>query len=129
MCEADFLCRLSQRTGCGILLDVNNVFVNQFNHAEPASHEFEFYQKQVKSIGEIHLAGHSQVEDCLIDDHGSRVRKEVWDLYELVCRNISPTIPTLIEWDTDIPEVEVLVGEAEKAKSIQNACRELHNVA
>ncbi|WMW81978.1 DUF692 domain-containing protein [Undibacterium cyanobacteriorum] len=128
MCEADFLCRLSKRTGCGILLDVNNVFVNQFNHAEPASHEFEFYQQQVRSIGEIHLAGHSQVEDCLIDDHGSRVRKEVWDLYEFVCRNISPTIPTLIEWDTDIPDVEVLVVEAEKAKAIQKTCQELHHV-
>lgn len=125
LCEAEFLCELSKKTGCGIVLDVNNVFVNQFNHAEPAAREFEFYQHHSSAIGEIHLAGHSQVGDCLIDDHGSRVREEVWQLYEQVCRQISARIPTLIEWDTDVPDLEILLAEASRAKSIQQSVSEV----
>lgn len=127
LCEAEFLCELSQRTGCGILLDVNNVFVNQFNHNEPAERELDFYRRHAQAIGEIHLAGHSHVGDCLIDDHGSRVRDEVWSLYEQVCQQISAQIPTLIEWDTDVPSLDVLVAEAHKAKAIQEACSEVQN--
>lgn len=127
LCEAEFLGLLSQRTGCGILLDVNNVFVNQFNHEEPSQRELTHYRAHSEAIGEIHLAGHSQVGDCLIDDHGSCVRDEVWSLYAQVCQQISARIPTLIEWDTDVPDVDVLVSEAQKAKAIQQACGEVIN--
>lgn len=119
MLESEFLCELSLRTGCGILLDVNNVFVNQFNHGEDAQNELAYYRQHASSIQEIHLAGHSQVDDCLIDDHGSQVNTEVWKLYEQVCQQISPRIPSLIEWDTDVPEIEVLLQEVRKAQEIQ----------
>lgn len=120
MLESEFLCELSQRTACGILLDVNNVFVNQFNHGEDAQIEFAQYRRQRSSIGEIHLAGHTQLDDCLIDDHGSQIKPDVWALYEQVCQQISAHIPTLIEWDTNVPEIEVLISEAQKAREIQN---------
>ena len=128
MLEAEFLCELSQRTGCGILLDVNNVFVNQFNHGEDAQAEFAHYRQMASSIHEIHLAGHSQVEDCLIDDHGSQVKSQVWGLYEQACQQISPHIPTLIEWDTDVPELEVLLNEAAKARAIQHKYKQVSYV-
>lgn len=128
MLEAEFLCELSQRTGCGILLDVNNVFVNQFNHGEDAQAEFAHYRQMASSIHEIHLAGHTQVEDCLIDDHGSQVKSQVWELYEQACQQISPHIPTLIEWDTDVPELEVLLNEAAKARAIQHKYKQVSHV-
>lgn len=128
MLEAEFLCQLSQRTGCGILLDVNNVFVNQFNHGEDAQAELAQYAQQVSAIREIHLAGHSQIEGCLIDDHGSQVKNHVWQLYEQVCQQISSSIPTLIEWDTDVPAIEILLGEASKARAIQDKYKQVSHV-
>lgn len=128
MLEAEFLCELSRRTGCGILLDVNNVFVNQFNHGEDAQAELAHYRQQANSVQEIHLAGHSQIDACLIDDHGSRVKAEVWKLYEQVCQQISPQIPSLIEWDTAVPEIEILLQEVCKAREIQKKYQEVKHV-
>lgn len=113
MSEAELLVQLSQRTGCGVLLDVNNLYVNQCNHGEDAKAALQcFTQLPRERIGEIHLAGHLRTDDCLIDNHGSRVSAEVWALYDEACRLLGADIPTLIEWDTDIPELDVLLDEA-----------------
>lgn len=113
MSEAELLVELSKRTGCGVLLDVNNLYVNQCNHGEDALLALQcFAQLPRERIGEIHLAGHLRTDDCLIDNHGSRVSQEVWALYDQACRILGADIPTLIEWDTDIPELEVLLDEA-----------------
>ncbi|WP_051334154.1 DUF692 domain-containing protein [Mesorhizobium sp. WSM3224] len=113
MNEAEFLVELVARTGCGLLLDVNNVQVS--------AHNLQFNAKTfidalpAASIGEIHLAGHAinQVgaDTVLIDDHGSRVPPVVWALYQHAIERLGPR-PTLIEWDTDVPVLDVLLGEA-----------------
>ncbi|MES2050068.1 MAG: DUF692 domain-containing protein [Pseudomonadota bacterium] len=115
--EAELLVQLSKRTGCGVLLDVNNLFVNQCNHGEDAIAALNcFAQLPQASIGEIHLAGHLLTPDCVIDNHGSRIDAKVWSLYQEACRLFGPEIPTLIEWDTDIPALEVLLDEASKVE-------------
>ncbi|MFZ6817233.1 DUF692 domain-containing protein [Undibacterium sp. Ji22W] len=127
MSEAEFLIALSQKTGCGILLDVNNLYVNQCNHEEDAQQAIAAFARLPQNIiGEIHLAGHTKTELCVIDDHGSCVDPAVWDLYYTLCRTISPNIPTLIEWDTHIPELSVLLGEAQKLEIIRQEVR-LHH--
>lgn len=121
MSEASFLCEVSRKTGCGILLDVNNLYVNQCNHEEDAEAEIAIYAQMPKDvIGEIHLAGHLVTPDCVVDHHGSRIDPLVWNLYEKVCQTISVDIPTLIEWDTDIPDISVLIEESQKADSIRH---------
>lgn len=115
MSEAALLVQLSKRTGCGVLLDVNNLYVNQCNHGEDAIVALNcFAQLPSANIGEIHLAGHLLTPDCVIDNHGSRIDAKVWVLYQEACRLLGPEIPTLIEWDTDIPALEVLLDEASK---------------
>jgi uncharacterized protein len=115
--EVQFLGELAERTGCGILLDVNNVYVSARNFdQDPAAY---LDAVPAAAVGEIHLAGHA-VNDAdghtiLIDDHGSPIAAPVWRLYERTLRRIG-AVPTLIEWDTDIPELSVLVAQAEIAK-------------
>lgn len=115
--EWEFLAALVARTGCGILCDVNNVFVSACNlHWDPLQY---LAGLPAEAIGEIHLAGHSvrafEGGRCVrIDDHGSRVAGEVWVLYERALARFGP-VPTLIEWDTNVPAIEVLVEEARKA--------------
>lgn len=124
MSEAEFLVQLSQRTSCGILLDVNNLYVNQCNHGEDALQALHcFAQLPEGRVAEIHLAGHSVLPDVVIDDHGSGVSAAVWELYRQLCLLISPDIPTLIEWDTDIPALSVLLGEAQKIDAIREQSR------
>lgn len=124
MSEAEFLVQLSERTGCGILLDVNNLYVNQCNHGESALEAIAcFAQLPAGRIGEIHLAGHSVMPDVVIDDHGSGVCSAVWELYRQLCLQISPEIPSLIEWDTDIPDLAVLLAEAHKINPIRGQSR------
>jgi uncharacterized protein len=120
MSEFEFLAELSRRSGCGILLDINNIYVNARNHGFDARKAL--VQIPADVVGEMHLAGHSQGEDCLIDDHGSRVCDDVWALYAAACRRFG-AVPTLIEWDTDIPSVEVLLSEAARAEGI---ARDIH---
>ncbi len=115
--EAAFLSELARRTGCGLLCDVNNVFVTCTNLGGDAGAWID--DLDATAVGEIHLAGHA-VNDAdgqtvLIDDHGSAVRDQVWRLYE---RAIARTgaLPTLVEWDTDVPPLAVLLGEAAKAE-------------
>jgi len=113
MIEPEFLSEIAQRTGCGLLLDINNVFVSAHNLGFDA----EAYVARLpgESIEEIHLAGHAEniTDDglVLIDNHGSAVAPQVWSLYRFALERIGIR-PTLIEWDSDIPPLEMLLGEA-----------------
>ena len=113
MSEAQFLAALVKRTGCGLLLDVNNVYVSAHNIGFDA--EDFINELPAEAVGEIHLAGHAVNETdgdvVLIDDHGSRVPPAVWALYEKTLQRLGPR-PTLIEWDSAVPELDVLLGEA-----------------
>jgi uncharacterized protein (UPF0276 family) len=118
MSEGMFLGELAQGSGCGILLDINNLFVNAGNHGFDAAAALADFP--VKEVGEIHLAGHRQMDDLLIDDHGSRVAPPVWALFAQA-RTRFGNAPVLIEWDSNIPVLEVLVAEAGRAKTAQSA--------
>jgi uncharacterized protein (UPF0276 family) len=118
--EVDFLAELSKRTGCGLLLDVNNVFVSAKNHgAEPVAYLHGFPFDRVK---EIHLGGHHEEADdvgaaLLIDSHSAPVAEAVWTLYAQVIGRTGP-VPTLIEWDNDVPDWPTLCAEAVAAQSV-----------
>jgi uncharacterized protein (UPF0276 family) len=119
--EPEFLAELARRTGCGVLLDVNNVYVSACNlDADPAA-ALAAYLSVLPAgvVGEIHLAGHARIRregvELLIDDHGSPVCADVWGLYEQALAVLGPT-PTLIEWDTALPELAVLAAEADRAQ-------------
>ncbi|AJY27099.1 hypothetical protein BTM_6184 (plasmid) [Burkholderia thailandensis 34] len=115
MNEMEFLSEVVRRTGCGILLDINNLYVNQCNHREDASAVIE--RVAPDAVREIHLAGHLVTEDSVVDHHGSRVSADVWVLYEQALDRFGP-VSTLIEWDTDIPPIEVLLDEAATARKL-----------
>jgi hypothetical protein len=113
--EWEFVAEVARRTGCGVLLDANNIYVSACNHGfDPRS-----YLNAIDplSVGEIHLAGFERVGGLLVDTHGRRVAGEVWALYEQVVARVGP-VPTLVEWDTDIPPLAVLLEEAATAQSI-----------
>ncbi len=116
--ETDFLREIVSRTGCGLLLDVNNVFVSATNQSyHPKAYLDAF---PTEHVGEIHLGGHEEEEDehgapLLIDAHNNPVVDPVWALYDYALAQTGPT-PTLIEWDNDIPEWSVLSAEAERAR-------------
>ncbi|ARM00255.1 hypothetical protein BOC59_09490 [Burkholderia pseudomallei] len=114
--ETAFLAELARRTGCGVLLDVNNLYVNQSNHGEDAIAAMNHLPPG--AVGEIHLAGHSVTDVAMIDDHGSRVTPAVWALYECAIRRFGG-VPTLIEWDTHIPPIGILLDEAQLARNVQ----------
>lgn len=114
--QTGFLAELARRTGCGILFDVNNLYVNAVNFRLDA--RALITELPASSVREIHLAGHLRVDDCLIDDHGSRVNTAVWELYRFALLKLG-TKPTLIEWDTDIPALDVLLDEAAHAHTLQ----------
>jgi uncharacterized protein (UPF0276 family) len=115
--EVEFLAAIARRTGCGLLLDVNNVFVQAKNHATDAREYLKRFP--LDQVREIHLAGHDEQTDdvgapLLIDAHGTPVAEPVWTLYgEVLAR--SGAIATLIEWDNDVPAWPVLRAEAERA--------------
>jgi uncharacterized protein (UPF0276 family) len=115
MTETAFLAELARRTGCGLLLDLNNLYVNAMNFGfDPKERLGEV---DGATIGEIHLAGHTRVGDCLVDTHGSIVCDPVWALYEEACRRFGAK-PTLIEWDTDLPALDVLLSQAAQADAM-----------
>lgn len=123
MHECDFLNALAQRTGCQLLVDVNNIYVNALNDqlqercGEPLQNcKYWIDAIHPQHVAEIHLAGHINCGDIVIDDHGSRVKPPVWALYQHAIKRFGNT-PTLIEWDTDIPALDVLLAEAELARS------------
>jgi len=120
MSETDFIRELVRRTGCGLLLDVNNVFVSATNHGFSALAYLADFA--LEHVGEIHLAGHAQQADdegelLLIDSHDGPVADAVWKLYDVVIARCGP-IPSLVEWDSDIPEWPVLRAEAAAAQAI-----------
>lgn len=116
--ETEFLAEIVKRTGCGILLDVNNLYVNQRNHGEDALAAMQALP--VNCVGEIHLAGHLVLEDIVIDDHGSEVIPEVWDLYRAALARFGK-VATMVEWDTNVPELSVLLGQAHLAREHAHA--------
>ncbi len=118
--EWEFLAQVSRRTGCGILCDVNNIHVSASNHGWSAAAYLAALPAD--AVAEIHLAGHSlrtlaDGRSIRIDDHGSRVSAEVWTLYEQALALFGP-VPTLIEWDNDIPDLAVLLDEARQANEM-----------
>lgn len=121
--ETDFIAALAARTGCGLLLDVNNVQVAATNQQyDPHAYIAAFPLRHVR---EIHLAGHAREQDecgrpLLIDTHDRPVSAEVWALYAQVVSLIGPC-PTLIEWDADIPALPVLLAEAARAETCMQA--------
>jgi len=120
--EAEFITAVARRTGCGILCDVNNIHVSAWNFGfDPIAY---LEALPIEAIGEIHLAGHHIAEDVnmLIDDHGSRIAQPVWELYAAALRRFGP-VPTLIEWDTNVPALEVLVDEAQHAEELAHVHR------
>jgi len=118
MSETAFLAELARRSGCGLLLDLNNLYVNAVNFGFDA-HE-RLAEIDGATIGEIHLAGHAVVDDCLVDTHGDVVCDPVWQLYADACRRFGPK-PTLIEWDTDLPALDVLLSQAAQAQATAEA--------
>ena len=117
--ESTFLGELSRATGCGLLIDINNLYVNERNHGVDARRFIDAVP--AAAVEEMHLAGHSieriEQTEILIDTHSSPVCEAVWDLYGYAIDRFG-ACPTLIEWDSDIPPLEVLLGEARKAQSI-----------
>jgi uncharacterized protein (UPF0276 family) len=113
--ETGFLAELARRTGCGVLLDVNNLYVNQCNHGEDAIAAINALPPGL--IGEIHLAGHRVTDVAVIDDHGSCVAPAVWALYEHAVRRYGE-VPTLIEWDTNLPALNTLLDEVRIAREV-----------
>lgn len=111
--EPEFLALLARRTGCGLLLDVNNVYVNVRNHGGDAAAFID--AMPAHAVAEIHLGGFDGTGALLVDTHGHPVGREVWALYERALARLGPR-PTLLEWDTDIPTFDVLAQEAAKAQ-------------
>jgi uncharacterized protein len=116
--ETEFLAAIARRTGCGLLLDINNVEVSATNHGfDPLAYLEAF---PLENVGEIHVAGYAEAEDdaghrLLIDAHDSPVRPGVWALYEAVISRIG-LLPTLVEWDNEVPEWPALYAEARRAE-------------
>ena len=120
MSEPEFFAQLCRRSGCGMLLDVNNIMVNALNAGvpDPVAVCCAFVDALPPGIvGEIHVAGYCQTNEIVIDDHGSRVRPAVWAVCEHALRRLGP-LPVLVEWDTDVPALDVLLGEAAHAASL-----------
>ena len=115
MPEWEFLAQIAERADCGILLDVNNVFVSAHNHGFDPEHYLAAIPPA--RVFQIHLAGHSEQGPLLIDTHDHPVRSEVWALFESAVRHVGP-VSTLIEWDDHIPEFAVLAAEASRARAI-----------
>jgi uncharacterized protein (UPF0276 family) len=122
--EWEFLAEVARRSGCGILLDVNNIFVSAFNHRfDPLR-----YLRAIPAAGvcEIHLAGFTRKSfddgaEMLIDTHSAPVADAVWALYRAALQRFG-AVPTLIEWDADLPPLSALVNEALKAEAMQYDC-------
>lgn len=123
--ETEFLRMVAQRTGCGLLLDINNVFVSATNlQTDARAYLADF---PVAAVGEVHLGGHDEQQDdhgapLLIDSHGAAVADPVWALYRDLIARTGP-LPTLIEWDTDVPDWPVLAAEAARAAHVLEPAR------
>jgi len=128
--EPQFFNQLTRRTGCGLLLDVNNLVVNALNVQRDEATAVAAACAWVDaidpaSVGEIHLAGYNAQGSLVIDDHGSRVHAPVWKVFEHTLRRLGPR-PTLVEWDTDLPAPAVLLAEAAAAEQRLQAAALVH---
>ncbi|MBX3623127.1 MAG: DUF692 domain-containing protein [Rhizobacter sp.] len=118
--EPEFFNALARRSGCGLLLDVNNLVVNALNEAaaDPVASACAWVDAlDAETVGEIHLAGYRDLGDIVIDDHGSRVHAPVWQVFRHAVQRFGPR-PTLVEWDTELPALEVLLVEAHTAERV-----------
>lgn len=120
--EWEFLSAVAEVSGCGLLLDVNNVYVSSQNLGFDAQSFVDGLP--LDRVGEIHLAGHARAGNVLIDDHGSQVCDAVWQLYRYAVNRFG-ALPTLIEWDTNIPALSTLVAESRRADQILGEVRGL----
>ncbi len=120
--EWEFVREVASRAGCGILLDVNNVYVSASNHGFDGAKYLDAIP--VDAVQEMHLAGYDRNGEILLDTHGKPVHEEVWRLYRHAVRRFG-CVPTLVEWDTDIPDLNVLMAEADKAQLIMDATNAL----
>ena len=120
--EWEFLSAVAESSGCALLLDINNVYVSSHNLGVDARAFISGLAPG--SVREIHLAGHARNGELLIDDHGSKVCAEVWELYAIALERFG-ALPTLIEWDTDIPELHTLIAEAAHADRILGSIHDL----
>lgn len=118
MNEAQFLAEISKRSGCLLLLDINNIYVSAKNHQFDALSYIDTIPEN--KVAQYHLAGHERREGYLLDTHSQAVTEEVWDLFTHAVARIGVK-PTLIEWDNQIPELQTLLQEAEKAQSVLDA--------
>lgn len=121
--EWEFLAAVAARSGCALLLDVNNIYVSSQNLGLDAGKYID--SLPLGSVREIHVAGHARNGALLIDDHGSQVCADVWELYRRAVARFG-AVPTLVEWDNNIPALEVLVAEARRADGILG---EVHGLA
>lgn len=115
MSEGAFLTGILEEANCGLMLDVNNVYVNAVNHREDALKSL--CELPLDRTVQIHLAGHIRDGEVLLDNHGAAVIDEVWELYREALKRVGP-VPTLIEWDTDIPALDVVLDQADRAREI-----------
>jgi uncharacterized protein (UPF0276 family) len=120
--EHEFLAALAERADCGILLDVNNVYVSATNHGFDAAAYID--SLPAERIGQIHLAGHTDLGSYLFDTHSAPVADAVWALYARAMRRLGD-VSTLIEWDAEIPPMERLCEEVDRARSVYSAARRL----
>ncbi len=127
MSETDFLSSLVRRTGCSLLVDVNNIYVNALNDglagstADPVHACMKWLDRIAPgAVAELHLAGHRHCGDIVIDDHGSQVCDEVWQIYRHAQARFGG-VAALLEWDTDIPPLQVLLDEVSRARELSVA--------
>jgi uncharacterized protein len=125
--EPEFFNRLARRSGCSLLLDLNNLVVNALNERVDAVATACRWVDAIEPgiVGEIHLAGYHDAGDIVIDDHGSRVHDDVWQVFRHAVHSLGAR-PTLIEWDTGLPALEVLLDEAAKAERVLHERLEAH---
>lgn len=129
MSETEFLGLLARRSGCQLLIDVNNLYVNAINDQRLFGSGLDAVAVccawldaiDAQHVAEIHLAGHRDGGDLVIDDHGSYVAEPVWQIYRHAIERFG-AVPTLVEWDMDIPPLEVLLGEAQRARRANEVC-------
>ncbi len=118
LCEWDFLAEVAVQADCGILLDVNNIYVSAQNHGfDPEKYVSAL---PAERVWQIHLAGHTDRGSHLLDTHSRRVCDAVWELYRFATRRVG-AVASLVEWDEDIPEWEVLEGESLRARDVQRS--------
>ena len=117
MTEWEFVSGVVEEADCGLLLDVNNIYVSGYNHGFDGAAYVDGIPAH--RVAQIHLAGHTNYGKYIIDTHSDPVIEPVWDLYRRACARIGP-VSTLIEWDDDIPSFEALLAEADKARAIRD---------